>query len=148
MGQMRITEHIKAPIETVFEIAADIPQAADRMRGISEIEMLTDGEVGVGTRWKETRGGMGTEELTITEFNPPNSYSVGAESCGARFDSRFDFMPCTAGGTNVELTMQWQAVTLLAKLMSPLSSLMMGMAKKSIAKDLADLKTAAESEVH
>lgn len=140
-----LSELIDAPARRVFELAADIPRAAERIDGISKVEMLTEGPIGVGTRWRETRSGMGTEELTITDFDPPRGYSVGAESCGCRFESQFLFSPSESGEhTLVELITRWQPVSWYARLMSPLSLLMSGMMKKAMAKDLADLKRAAE----
>ena len=146
MAKLSVTEWIDAPIERVFELATDLPRAAERIDGIDKIEMLTEGPVGVGTRWKETRGKMGTEELFVTEFDPPNGYTVGCDSCGCHIDSRFVFTPTDGGGTEARLDITTRVESLLAKLMVPLMPLMMGGMKKAVAQDLADIKQAAESE--
>lgn len=148
MATFSMSEHVTAPREVVFDVAADFHNAADNIQGIESLEVLTDGPIGVGTRFRETRVMMGksaTEEMEISVFDPPHSYTVETESCGCHFRCEYRFVG-DISGTNVRLTMESSALTLLAKLMSPLSALMMGPMKKCIAADLADLKSVAESK--
>jgi hypothetical protein len=42
MPQFSMTKRIEAPIDTVFEVATDLPRAAQHSRGIERIELLTD----------------------------------------------------------------------------------------------------------
>lgn len=147
MGQLALEQSIAAPVESVFAIATDLPRAAEHIAGIDRIELLTDLPVGLGTRWRETRTMMGrpsTEELAITAFDPPHGYTVSSSSCGAEFDCRFGFTP-TDDGTRVTLALEWRAVSLFAKLMSPISGMMVGSIEKAMRQDLLDLKHAAES---
>jgi len=37
-----LNRRIDAPIEAVFEVATDLPRAAQHIRGIERIELLTD----------------------------------------------------------------------------------------------------------
>ncbi|MEM1303789.1 MAG: SRPBCC family protein, partial [Planctomycetota bacterium] len=139
------SERIDAPVERVFAVATDLPTAAERIDGIDKIELLTDGPVGVGTQWKETRGKSGTETLEVSAFDAPNGYTVSCDSCGCHFDSRFRFEPLEGGGTRATLDVTTTAESLMAKLMAPLTRLMMGGMKKAVAQDLADIKRAAEA---
>ena len=89
-----IKKHIVAPTERVFQRASDFAKAADVMSAIERIEMLTDGPVGIGTRFRETRimfKREATEEMEVTAFDPPHSYALGAESHGCRYHSEFRF---------------------------------------------------------
>jgi len=146
MGSFTITQRVHAPPAVVFDIATDLEHAAQHIDGIEKIELLSPGPIGKGTRWRETRvmfGKESSEEMEVTEFDPPHSYSAAAESCGCRYDFTFRFHP-EGEATKVELVMQWKAVSMLAKLMSPLAGLMIGPMKKCIQQDLENLKLAAE----
>jgi Polyketide cyclase / dehydrase and lipid transport len=147
MAQFTIRKHVEALREEAFVIASDFRNAAKNIGGIEELEVLTDGPIGVGTRFRETRvmfGKRSTEELEITEFNPPEGYTVEGDSCGAHFRAEYRFISDIAG-THIRVTFDFRPVTLMAKLMSPLALLMAGPMKKCIDADLEDLKTAAEA---
>ena len=66
-----------------------------------------------------------------------------ADSCGARFETTFRFE--SAGDkTNVNMSMNTRAVTLFAKLMSPLSFLMADKIKKCIQSDIDQMSKICE----
>jgi hypothetical protein len=137
---------VSAPPQAVFQQAADFPRAADRIRGILRIEMLTDGPVRVGTRFKETRMMFKrecTEQMEVSAFEPPHRYTLTSISCGCRYEATLRFTPAR-GGTDVEMTFDAQPLTFLAKLMSFMMRPMMKSCMKLIAQDLADLKRAIE----
>ena len=147
MANLKLSQQVNAPIDRVFQVFSDFPTAADRIEGIKSIEMLTDGPVGLGTRFKETRTMFGrdaTEEMEITAFEPNRLYTVSADSCGAKFDTTFRFSE-SMGKTQVDMEMKTQAVTLFAKLMAPLGALMMGTMKKCIMADVNSLKEHCET---
>ncbi len=150
MTSFTVTKHVNAPIETVFEVATDLRHAAEHVRGIEKIELLTPEPIGVGTRWRETRKMMGreaTEVLEIKAFDRPRRYVVGCESCGCYFETTFSFAPAD-DGTDVTLELQTKALTLMAKVMSPIGNLMMGgTMRKCLEGDLDDVKRVAESRV-
>ena len=50
-----LSRHVETPVDRVFEVFSDIPRSHEMVDQIVRIEMLTDGPVGVGTRWRETR---------------------------------------------------------------------------------------------
>ena len=147
MGQITLSEEIAAPLDDVFAVAIDLPRAAEHITGIDQIELLTPLPVGQGTRWRETRtmfGRASTEELAVTGFDPPRGYTISSESCGARIDCRFSFAPVNEH-TLVTLAVDWRAVSMFAKLMTPLSAMMSGPMEKAMRQDLEDLKRAAEA---
>lgn len=148
MARFSMTKRIEAPVETVFEVATDLPRAAQHIRGIERIELLTDLPIGVGTRWRETRRVMGrqdTQTMEITAFDPPKSYTIGCDSMGSHFETTFRFAE-QPGGTDVTLDVSCEARSLGAMMMAPLGNLMMGtVMRKCMADDLDDLKTVAEA---
>jgi carbon monoxide dehydrogenase subunit G len=147
MPQLTISKKINAPVETVFRICSDFQNTPNTISAIKKIEMLTEGPTRVGTRFKETRimfGKEATEEMEVAEFQPNRSFTLVADSCGCRYEMSHQFHR-EGNGTRLELDMNAKATSFLAKLMSPLSVLMMGTMKKAIDSDLDEVKRAAES---
>lgn len=147
MPQIECSVQIAAAPEAVFAAFSDVHNAPQWVPAIRRTEVLTPGPVGVGTRFRETRvmfGKEATETLEITAFDPPRLMAIEADSCGAHFRSEFAFAP-EGQGTRVTLRMQTRAVSLLARLMSPLSRLMMGTMRKAIAGDMEAVRAKLES---
>ncbi|MHC4429783.1 MAG: SRPBCC family protein, partial [Planctomycetota bacterium] len=148
MARFTTTKRIEAPQAAVFQLFADMNRAADHLSGVVRLEKLTDGPVGKGTRFRETRvifKKEATEELEITDFDPPRSYTVGCESCGCTYSTTMHFVP-NGNVTDVEVEMESRPVTFMAKIMSPFTNLMMSkLMQKCFDKDLEDLKKVAES---
>ena len=116
------------------------------MPAIRAVEILTEGAVRVGTRFKETRVVFGrghAETFEVTELSPYRAFGMGCTSCGARYDSHFTFRP-DGRGTIVEMTMTVEPLTTYARvvgfLMKPLSRKMV----RECAKDLDAVAAAAE----
>lgn len=148
MAQLAVTEWIDAPVEQVFALFSDLERGGEHIRGIDTVEILTDGPIGVGTRWRETRtmwGKQATEVMEVTEFVPGEHYSSAAESHGAQYRSTFRFVP-HENGTNVTMEFQATPVSFFARLMNPLSGLMAGSIAKMIRADLLDLKRVLETD--
>jgi carbon monoxide dehydrogenase subunit G len=146
MSVIEVEKLVAAPRERVFEVITNLEGAAETIRGIQKLEVLTDGPVGVGTRWRETRVMFkreATEEMEITAFDPPNGYDVGAESHGCRYHSEFRLTP---EGEGTKLTWRFEATpqTLPAKVMGFLFKGMMKSVAKECLKDLEDIAAAAE----
>ena len=145
--KMTFQVQVDAPRDEVFAAFADVGNLADRVEGIERVELLTDGPIGVGTRFRETRimfKREATEEMKFTAFDAPNQFTLEADSCGARFTSVHRFTE-QDGGTLVELDMSSKATTFAAKLFTPLGFLMAGSMKKLIRKDMDQMKAAIES---
>lgn len=141
---------IAAPVDVVFDRCTDLHSWADTITAIQKIEVLTEGPVGVGTRFRETRkmfGREATEEMEYLEFERPSSYLLGAESNGCRYRTRFLFESVGDGGDRTKLTFEFNAepLNLFARIMSflmkPLVKKIMGEVKK----DLEDVRRVCES---
>lgn len=147
MSHLRLQKFIAQPPERVFAIFSDLENAARNVRGIESLTLLSDGPVGVGTRFRETRvlfGKQATEEMEVTEFVFPLRYTVEADSCGSHFKTTFRFSPGD-GGTDVFVDIEVEPRSLAARLMRPLSALMLRPMRKCMEQDLDDLREVAET---
>ena len=148
MGQFVVSRTMAAAPSVVFERFADLRNAAKHIDAITRLEVLTDGPIGVGTRFRETRVMFKkehTEEMEIVEFTKDKSYTVRCDSCGARYETQIRFDATPDGGTRVAMHMSWQALTFFAKLMSPLGRLMAGTMRKCLTQDMDDLAKVIEN---
>ncbi len=155
MAMFESRVRVEAPVDRVFEVFSNVREAPKHIKGITALEVLTDGPIGTGTRFRESRvmfGKTATETMEFTEFQPGRAYTVGCTSCGVEYATRFTFTPTGgagspggSGGTDVVMTTTARPVTLMAKIMSPLMGLMMkGAMKKMLEGDLNAMKAAAE----
>jgi len=161
MSTITVTETVHAPIERVFAIASNIPEAASTVEGIGLIETLKEAEpaennngvVGLGYAWRETRimfGKKATEDMSITSWSPPALYTVEARSHGCHYltDITFESLPEQSGNPVTAMTMTFNATpeTLGAKVMMKIFAFMTKKLVQCLADDLRDIKTAAEAE--
>ena len=139
MAEFTVSTHVAAEPSLVFQAYTDLEKATDRIPSIVSLEILTDGPFGNGTRWRETRlmfKKEATEEMWVTDFDPPKGYTVEAESHGMRYSTRFSFVP-ESGGTTVTWSFTSTAQSLGAKVMAPVFNLMLGGSmKKCMLQDL------------
>lgn len=149
MPTVNVSTTINAPQQRVFEVFADLRSASERLSGLKSLEVLTDGPIGKGTRFRETRVFMGkdaTETMEISSFTPPNAYEVVANSHGCAYHSILTFTPNGPNSTTASMTFTANANTLPAKLMSALMGWMVkGACRKAMQQDFDDLKRAIET---
>lgn len=149
MAGITITRDVEAPAEVVFDLATDFPHLAEWIQAIDKIEVLTDGPIGVGTRFRETRTMFkreATEEMEVTAFERPEHIALFAESHGCRYRTDYQFRPTEDGkGTQIELRFQAEPRTLVAKVMAFVMRPMTKLILNECGKDLDDVKAAAEA---
>lgn len=146
MHEVVATTKVKAPPDQVFDVFTDFENAPENVSGIKSLELLTPGPLKKGSRFRQTRviaGHEQTEEMEITDFRPGESYSVGGESHGARYDGTLTVKPDGAG-SKVEMRFTFKPVSVFAKLMGFMASSMVESFKKALQQDLEDLKKIAE----
>ncbi len=147
MAGFKYETRIEAPPEDVFRAASDVRGWPEAISGITGVEVLTEGPIGLGTRFRETRvmfGRPATEEMEFLAFDPPRSYLVGCDSHGCRYRSLFSF-EAEEGGTRVEMEFEAVPLTFMAKIMSFIMKPMMKSMHKIMRQDLEDLKAAIEA---
>lgn len=148
MAGYTLSFHYNAPQDRVFDVLTDFEHMAEHIDGIIKLEVLTEGPVGVGLRFHETRkmfGRESTELIEIVEFDPGKSSTASCTSCGATLSWRFDLHSALEGGTDVQFSLNIKPESLFAKLAAPLSGLMMKGLKKSMVQDLEDLRPHIEN---
>ncbi len=147
MSEVQLKQQIQAPIETVFDRASDFPNAASTITSIVKVEMLSDGPVAVGSRFRETRvmfGREATEEMEVKTFERPRRYVLEATSHGSHYLTTFNFRE-KGGGTEMEMNFQATPLSFFAKVMGFfLNKMMMKTVVTECGKDLKDLKAAIE----
>lgn len=146
MTQLTIEKFIEAPPEAVFDTALNLHAAAENIRGIEKLEVLTEGPIGLGTRFRETRimfKKEATEVMEITVFERPERYVFEAESHGCKYVTSYDLVP-EGSGTKLVLSFSAQPQTFLAKVLGILFSFLLKACLKAIDKDLNDLKAVVE----
>jgi hypothetical protein len=147
MAGFTLMKHVEAPPEVVFDCASDLPSLPGKIKGITRIEMLTEGPVGVGTRFRETRilfKREASEEMEVSVFERPRRYVFTCDNHGCHYRTEFRFLP-NGTGTNVEFTFAASGKTWITKILGVLMAPMIKMCAKLSAKDLDDLKKAVES---
>jgi hypothetical protein len=149
MPSITCIRQINAPPESVFRTFTDLRRATEMVPAIRSVEVLTEGPIGKGTRWKETRVMMGrqaTETMEITGFDPPRSYVAEARSHGSHYRSEYRFRP-EGGGTRVEMTFNGTPESAGAKVMLALMGwAFKGACRKAMEADMDALKAVAERD--
>ena len=144
--KVSVCQEIKGSPEQVFAAASDFERASEWVAAITQIEMLSEGPVGVGTRFRETRVMFkreASEEMTVSEFIPGRAYTLTSVSCGAEYKSRFTFRS-QGDKTMVNVLFKTQPHSLFAKLTAPLSLLMRGTMRGCLQDDLEALRARME----
>ena len=137
---------IAASPERTFEALSDLASHAELFDAILRIEVLTDGPVGVGTRFRETRVMFkkeASEEMEITSFDPPNGYVTEAHNHGAHYISTWT-VKAQGDGAVVERRFEARTGLLMSILFAPMALLMKKAMVKALRADLESLKAALE----
>ncbi len=140
---------VNASREEVFKVFADIENAAERIEGITKLEVLSETRSGLGVRWRETRtmfGKEATEEMEMTGFEEPARYIVEAESHGTHYTSVYEFTEAGEGACDVSWSFEGKPLSIGAKLLSPLGYMFKGSVRKMLMKDVTDLKSYIEKQ--
>lgn len=156
MTNITVSETINAPAHRVFAIASDIPNAAGTITGIESIETLSEappapnnnGVVGKGYAWRETRimfGKKATEDMTIIDWSPPQSYTVEAHSHGSHYVTDISVEQLDEHSSRISMSFSATPQTFTAKIMMKIFALMTKKLTQCLADDLRDIKVAAEA---
>lgn len=143
MTQIVITRTIAAPPDRVFRTVADIRNYANAVPSITDVDILTEQETGVGTRFREARWMKNREvatELEVTEYVENERVRLIADSHGAVWDSIFT-VRAKDGGTELVLTMESRASGVIPRI---LNWLMSGMYRKALSQEMDAVKTFCE----
>jgi hypothetical protein len=121
MSGFKRSEWIARSPKDVFAFITDSSNAPKVVPSVKSLIQLTEGSVGVGTRYRETRLMNGKEEqaeLKIVDFEPYQKYAMKNVTEGIETIYRYTFQP-EEGGTRVNLTCELSARG-VKKLMLPI----------------------------
>ncbi|MER5966960.1 SRPBCC family protein [Streptomyces sp. NPDC002057] len=145
-----VERRVDASPGRVWESITDLRDMPRVLSGVEKVEVLTEGGFGVGTRWRETRRMLGkeaTEEMTVTECEPPDRYVTVADSHGMHYVSELTLAPDGTGSTTLRMTFSARPAHgrkpgLLGRLMTRFGAKAVA---KALTKDLNDIAKAVES---
>ena len=143
MAGFKMSEWISRPPQNVFDFITTPDNAPKVVQSVKSMVKLTEGPVGVGTRYRETRLMRGKEEqaeLDVVAYEPNQTYAVKNLTEGIETVYQYTFHP-EANGTRVDLVCEVQAGG-VKKLMLPL---VVSILKKEDGDHLQRLKTVLES---
>lgn len=146
MGSINLSIDIDADPETVFAVVSDVENAPDRIEWYEKVNLLTDGPVGVGTKWRETRrmnNKQCVEEWEMMAFESPTYFSAYCDSQGYDVEWAMRVDP-EGGGSRLTLDMTTKPRTFVGKMLTPVEWLMARMMRSIVRKDLESTKAYIE----
>ena len=148
MGRIHLSICVDAAPRTVFAVVSDVERSPDRITWFEKVEMLTDGPVRVGTKWRETRrmnNKQCVEEWEMIAFESPSYFSAYCDSQG--YDVEWTMRVDPEGdGSRLTLDMMTKPRTFIGKLMTPIEWLMSKMMKRLVLQDLESTKAFIEKQ--
>lgn len=142
MAAFHASEWIAASPEIIFAFISDVTNFPAVLPSVQHAEKLTEGSVGLGTRFRETRlmnGREATAEIEVTTYQPPHRYAATSTQHGITATYHYSFK-AEEEGTRVDLQAEISADG-LRKLMLPI---VMQVMKKEDGDHLVYLKQAVE----
>jgi carbon monoxide dehydrogenase subunit G len=135
---------IQRPVEEVFDFATNLDNASLFLPGVTKIELLTEGGLRPGARFRETRKMKGKERSAVIEIvahERPRLHAARSALMGMSAQYTFRFSPAD-GGTRVDMEAMVNG-NLLWKLFLGMLSRMM---EKEDGEYLNRLKSAIETK--
>lgn len=145
MKAIKVTTEIEAPLPLVFQTIADIREFSKVVPHIVDVKFLTKQQLGVGTRFLETRlmhGKEASTELEVTEYIENDKIRLVADSHGTVWDTTFTVTEQN-GQTTLVMIMDAKAYKFLPKLINPLIK---GAVAKAVASDMNQVKAFCENQ--
>jgi carbon monoxide dehydrogenase subunit G len=145
MKPLVVSVDIAAPRGEVFSLLSDLERSPVLKLQSKKAEILTSPPVGISTRWRETRMGVGREavvEVQIVEFLPPKFMALIAESPNALYRMKLTLEAFEAG-TRLRAEVAGEPKNLLSQLMA---QMLLGAVKREIQSGMRALKAAAEGQ--
>ena len=105
---MQLIEHVVAhPPSRVFAFMADVRNRPRWQEHTRDVELITEGEPGVGTRWRETVKGIGTYEAECVAFERDARWVEAADLEAGSGRIEVAFAPADDGAaTHVNVTVE------------------------------------------
>lgn len=137
--------------DLVFQALTDLDAMKAWMPNLVAMEKVTDGAVGEGTEFRETRrmfSKEASEHFRVSGYEPPKRLELfvdGSKGSSRRGEYRFSYtLRPAGGGTHLTLTSE---VSGMGTFMELLGKLFMGPFKKAIAKDLEAMQRHLDGQI-
>jgi carbon monoxide dehydrogenase subunit G len=143
MNGFELTEHIARSPKEVFEVLSNPTRATEFLHNITESRQLTDGPIGRGTRFRETRvvsGKAASADLLVSDYEPHTHVGISTEAEGIKVVYHYRLVP-EGDGTRLTWTCELEA-SRLRKMMLPMVAAIM---KKEDGNHLQQLKSYLEA---
>ncbi len=143
-----VSEVVAASPQRVFQAMTDLESAQDWAPDLVKIELLTEGDFGLGTRWNETRrphGREATEQFEVSAFEPPWAFRLrvdGTKGTSGQGEYLFDY-ELMQDGPRTQVTVRGE-IRQLGRLLTVVGKLFLGPFKRSVGRDLTALKRYVE----
>jgi carbon monoxide dehydrogenase subunit G len=144
MNGFELSEHIATSPKDVFHVLADPTRAKEFLPNIKESTQLTDGPIGVGTRFRETRvvgGREASADLLVTVYEPDTHIGISTEAEGITVEYHYRLSP-EGAGTRLTWICELEA-SRLRRMMLPMVAAIM---KKEDGNHLKQLKAYLEAK--
>lgn len=92
------------PVDRVFAFMADVRNRPRWQENTLDVEILGDGEPGLGMRWRETSKGIGTYEAEVVDFERDARWAEAATLDAGRGRIEVGFAPGGDNGGATRLT--------------------------------------------
>ncbi len=145
MAESTMQIEISAPVERVFDTIAHIQNFSKAVPHIVNVEILSDTQSGVGTRFRETRSMKGREmttELEVTEYVKDEAIRIVSDEGGTVWDTLFTVEP-KSERTLLTLSMDARPYKTIPKLLVPLMTRFL---RRAVMRDMEAVKAYCETE--
>ncbi|MEW2327626.1 SRPBCC family protein [Micromonospora chersina] len=89
MSTVTVSAFIEAQDVDVWRLLTDLPARADWLSAVGDVEVLSPGDIGPGTAWRETRvrpdGVAEAEEFLVVEAAAPARLVLSSQGAGADY---------------------------------------------------------------
>lgn len=111
MKGFRFSEHIDRSPDEVFAVISDPREAVAFLENITDSTKTTDGPIGVGTTFRETRvvgGKESSADLLVVAHEPSSRVGISTEAEGITVTYDYRLTP-DRGGTRLDWTCELEA---------------------------------------
>ena len=135
---------VNCPMDKVFALLADISRGTEWQSALLEVQLTSNGPMGIGTTIREVRRLLGRNletAFTVTEYEPDNRLRFKSTSGPIQMQAYFS-LDATSEGTKVDMTVEAE-LTGVFKMTEPM---VVFSAKRQMDSDLAKLKEILEGD--
>jgi uncharacterized membrane protein len=103
---VEVQKTLSHPVAAVFDFMAHPANRPRWQEHTQQVEILTEGPSGVGTRWRETTTGLGTYGVEVVAFEPERLWVEEADTSRGNGRISVAFAPEGDAATRVSVTVE------------------------------------------